>query len=153
MSIVIRAGDDSDTDWIVTQLGDFSKFFGTRYPLFGDEAFIRAGISNFMKNHFVRVAVGCHDGIVERVGFIIGLFTQHPFNPAIKLLGEQFWWVEPKYRNSRAGLLLLNEFVAFGKKNAHWITMALESKSPINEKSLIRRGFKFQEKSYLMEVA
>lgn len=153
MSIVIRRGQPSDVDWMVSQMAEFSKFFNSRMQLFGDPGFIRAGLEGLIKNHIVFTAVGCHDGVIERMGFIIGLATPHPYNPAIRVLSEQFWWVEPKYRKSRAGLMLLNEFVAHGKAHSDWVLMALEKRSPVNEKTLVRRGFRHTETAYLLEVA
>lgn len=89
----------------------------------------------------------------ESTGFIGGVFTQHVFNPEIRVLSESFWWVAPEYRGTRAGLLLLNEFVAFGKANAHWVSVGIEEKSPIHERCLTKRGFKVLEKNYLLEVS
>lgn len=154
MRVLIREGWESDLDWMVIQMVEFAKFFGTRHSLFGDEQFIRLGLTNLIKNHFVRVATGCNDvGFIDRMGFIIGIVTPHPYNPAIKVLSEQFFWVEPKYRGSRAALMLLDVFVAFGKKRANWITMTTEVNGHMNSKALLRRGFAAHEINHLLEVA
>ena len=154
MRVLVRQGWEGDIEWMVAQMIEFSKFFGTRHPLFGDVEFVRMGLKNLIKNHFVRVATGCNsEGIIDKMGFLIGFLTPHPYNPAIKLLSEQFFWVDEKYRGSRAGLMLLDSFVDFGKKNAHWITMAMEKNSKMNDRALLRRGFRQHEVSYLKEVA
>ena len=48
--------------------------------------------------------------------------------------------------------MLLNEWIRVGKLKADWITMAIESNSPINERILLKWGFKNSETSYLLEV-
>lgn len=87
------------------------------------------------------------------IGFVGGYSIPHPFNPDIKLLSEMFWWVSEEHRGSRAGLMLLNAFTSYGKEHADWVTMAIEHNSPINERALTKRGYKLQERSYLLEVS
>lgn len=152
MTIVIRSANDSDIQWLTDQMIEFSKFQGTKISLFSTPEFVKIGLKNLIDNHFFKIACGCNDGIIERMGFIAGILMPHPYNPRIRIFAEQFWWVEPKFRNSRAGLLLLNEFMGFGEKNADWVTFTIESKSPVSEKTLTRRGFQIQELSYLKEV-
>ena len=152
MKIVIRHANDSDVNWIVDQLKEFSKFQGTKFSLFSTPEFATAGIKNMIETQFARVAHGLIDGTIERIGFISGILMPHPLNPAIRTFVEQFWWVEPKYRNTRAGLMLLNEFMTFGENNADWILFGLENNSPVNDKTLARRGFMVKEVSYLKEV-
>lgn len=76
----------------------------------------------------------------------------HPYNPAIRVLTETFWWVTPNARGSRAGLMLLDAFTAYGERNADWIVFTLEHHSPVNERTLTKRGFHLHERSYLREV-
>lgn len=146
----MREGRPDDIDWLVTQLREFSRFFGTRLPLFGDEAFVRAGLEVQIRDHFVAVAV---DERGTQLGFIAGILTPHMYNPAIKILCETFWWVMPEHRGTSAGARLLMEFVAFGKARADWLGFTLEHHSPVREETLIRHGFHLHERHYLMEVA
>jgi hypothetical protein len=146
----VREGRPDDIDWLVAQLREFSRFFGTRMPLFGDEAFVRAGLEVQMRDHFMRIAVDDQD---QRLGFIGGILTPHMYNPAIKVLCETFWWVAPEHRGSSAGARLLAEFLLFGRAHADWMTFALEVQSPVREETLLRHGFRLQERQYLMEVA
>jgi hypothetical protein len=93
--------------------------------------------------------------IAERdgpVGFVSGMLAAHPYNPALTVLTEMFWWVAPEARGSRAGLLLLDAFLAYGERNADWIIFTLEHHSPVNERTLTKRGFHLHERSYLYEV-
>lgn len=135
-------------DWLVSQLREFSAFFGTKKSLYGTEENARLGITNMINGHIVLVAE--REG--QLLGFIAGVITPHMFNPNIRVLAETFWWVAEEHRGSRAGLMLLNEFMDYGTANCDWITFALEHHSPVDEKCLLRRGFHLQERSYLMEV-
>lgn len=147
--ITIRPATEGDLDWLICQLKSFSSYFGTKKSLFGDEEFARAGMQTMLTSHLVLIAESVIDG---PVGFIAGVVTPHLFNPQIRVLAETFWWVAESRRGSRASLLLLEEFIKWGKANADWVTFALEHRTPVKESSLIRRGFHLQEKSFLLEV-
>jgi hypothetical protein len=152
MKIAIRHANDSDINWIVGQLMELYKFQGTKFSLFSTPEFAIAGIKNLIDNQFVIVAHGLIDGTIERMGFIFGILIPHPLNPTIRTFIEQFWWVEPKHRNTRAGLMLLNEFMEFGEKNADWILFGLQDTTPTSDRMLTRRGFRVKEIGYLKEV-
>jgi hypothetical protein len=147
--IEIRAAVPADIEWLVAELKSFSSVYRTKLPLFDDdEKHGREVLSNMIQNHLFLVAE--HDSI--GVGFIGGLVSPHFFNPKIRTLFELFWWVGEKYRGSRAGSMLLNSFVEWGKKNVDWITCSLEQHSQVKDESLLKRGFKCHERSFLLEV-
>jgi len=148
MTITVRRATEDDLPWLLGELKSFSTFLGSRHPIFGTEEDTREVILNFIRNFVVFIAASDS----ERMGFIGGYIGPHPFNPKITVATEAFWWVNENHRRSRAGVLLLNAFVEFGKANAEWITMALEAFSPVNDRCLLKRGFKLQEKAYLLEV-
>jgi hypothetical protein len=149
MSVEVRTANLDDIDWILGQLKNFADFYGTRKNLFGDDAeYNKNLITNLIERHVFLIAESIQFG---RIGFIAGSLEPHLYNPDITVLNECFWWVDEKHRGSKAGLLLLNSFVHFGKRAADWIWMTLETDSPVQDRSLIRRGFKEQERSFLME--
>jgi len=150
VSISIRHARDTDIDWVVGELRIFADFFNTRHSLFGDETYIKETMTGISHNHLLLIAANEDD---EPLGFIAGVVNQHFFNPKIKVLSELFWWVAQQYRNSRAGLMLLEAFTDWGKQNVDWITFALEHKSPVKDSSLLKRGFRPQERAFLMEVS
>lgn len=151
MSYIIRKAVESDLQEILDHLKDFSEFYDNKYKLYGkDEDYNKKLILGFITNHVFFVAVTSDTNSI--VGFISGLVNKHIYNPSILVLTESFWWVTKDHRNSRAGLLLLNQFVKLGKEIAQWVVMTVESKSPINERTLLKRDFKLIEKSYLLEV-
>jgi len=147
-NVAVRRARLADIDWIVSELREFAAHYNTKKPLFPDEMHAHQVISSMIDGHVVFVA----ERGTELHGFIGGIITPHFMNPTIKTIAEMFWWVAKEHRGSRAGLLLLNEFIAFGEKNADWITVSLENRSPVHEKCLLKRGFIGQERSYLREV-
>ena len=148
MGIEVRWAKDSDLPWVVEELRNFSEFHDSKYDLFLNEENTEAVMKITMKDHVLMVAE--KDNTL--MGFISGYFVPHPFNPELQTLCEQFWWVPEIHRKTRAGLLLLNNFIKFGKEAAQWVIMTIEEKSPVNENSLIKKGFRLHERSYLMEV-
>lgn len=148
MSVKIRQANDTDIEWLSHQLKAFSDFNASKIPLYKKE-YASEFINTMLKRDLCLVAYKDED---TRMGFISGMITNHIYNPEIKMLVEMFWWVDPSYRASRAGLMLLNYFTDIGKDYADWIVFTLEHHSPVNEKSLTKRGFKLRERSYLLEV-
>jgi hypothetical protein len=150
MGIKVRRAVDGDLEWLLTQLRAFSRFFDSKFDLFGEEDHARKVVTNMVENHVVFVA---EDSVKGLLGFIAGYKATHPFNPKIRVLSENFWWVSEEHRGSRAALVLLNAFVEWGKANVDMICMALEAISPVNPDCLAKRGFKLQERAFTMEVA
>lgn len=87
----------------------------------------------------------------EPVGAIGGLVLPHVFNPKIICLTEIFWYVLPEYRNTRAGVLLLNEFTSRGNLIADETTLCLLHTSQVNIKSLNKRGYFLGEYAFRKE--
>jgi len=149
MSIVIRPANDTDADWILGQLRQFSHMYGTKLSLFGDnENYNRSLLQNIIDNHIILVA----EAGSQLIGLVCGLLTPHHFNPKIKVLAEQFWWVSVEHREGRAGYLLLKEFIRIGREIVDWITFSLLDKSPVKRETLEKLGFIFREQSFIMEV-
>lgn len=148
MKVYVRKGEMKDVPWMLKQLEAFSAFYGTRIPLFDYDSASRI-LPSFIEKGFVAVAERSEK---DHIGLIVGAITPHLFNPKIKILAELLWWVDPAYRNTRAGYLLLKQFVSWGRKNVDWVTFSLEENSPVNEKTIIKQGFRKMEHSYLIEV-
>lgn len=149
MSVAIRRAELSDIDWLLGQLSNFAKFYGTKKSLFGSTDYSKAFLTVMINEHVFFIADTEQFG---PIGFIAGTLEPHTYNPEIITLIESFWWVDEKHRGSKAGLMLLNAFTEWGKKNVDWIWMTLETDSPVRDSSLIHRGFKEQERSFLLEV-
>lgn len=148
MPIQVRPATTQDLDWLIGQLKDFAAFYASKRSLFGEESYVRAVITSMIERHLVLVA----ERGTELLGFIGGIVTPHFMNPDIQVLTETFWWVSPEHRRTRAGLMLLEAFVGYGKANAQWTQMTLEHESPVADRCLTKRGFQLKEHSYLLEV-
>lgn len=146
-TVTIRPALPSDIDWLITQVKAFATFNQTKYFLFGDEEEARSGLLGMMREHFMRIAE--RDGVP--LGFIAAYWVLHPYNGRIPLLAETFWWVDEQHRFSSAGARLLDAFDDFAKENVKWATFSLLANSPVNEKVLLKRGFKKHEVAYLKE--
>lgn len=149
MVYVLRRAEASDIAWLMIQLREFSQFIETEYQLYGDDEYTKNGLQLLIEKHYLNIAT-THEG--KPVGFMAGYFNPHLFNPSITVLCELFWWVIPEYRQTRAGAMLMNAFIDFGKKNAQWISFSLNRFTEVNERSLVKRGFHLHEKTYLLEV-
>lgn len=145
----IRRAVTADIPWILSQLKEFSKFYGTKRELYSDDEWGTFFIGHLIDQHLFLVAESDQLGLL---GLIAGTIEPHPYNPEMICLNECFWWVDEKHRGSKAGLLLLNDFIRRGKESCDWIWMTLEHHSPVKDLTLIRRGFKEQERSFLLEV-
>lgn len=147
MSVIIREATMHDLDWVLAESELFDKFFDAKFSLVPsrDEAeqFFRGMISNHL------FLISENNGVAS--GFICGLVTPSIFKKDITTLTELLWWVAQEYRHTRAGLLLLEEFISWGKDNVKMINFSLEEKSPIRDETLTRRGFKLKERAFTME--
>jgi len=153
-TIIIKPAEVWNLDWITRQLEAFTRWLGV--DKLHETDHWKLGLKAMIENHVFLIAWKRGNPAfideLEPVGLIAGTLAPHPFNPLLKLLCESFWWVAPEHRGSRAGLLLLKEFVRIGREKADWVTIAIETQSPIKESILLKRGFVLHEKSYLLEV-
>jgi len=148
--ITLRRAVALDVPWLLTQCRAFAEFFGSRHSLMPDDITATEKLTQLMDED-----VGCfyvaENG--QRLGFIAGVLSPHYFNPDLLQLTELLWWVSPEHRGSSAGARLLDAFDAYGQVHAKWIVFSLEHQSPVNPKSLERRGYLLHERSYLKECA
>lgn len=149
MGITIRNAYPEDVDWLLPQLRAFSKMCGLERPIVGSDEQSRKILTEMISEGPFFVA----EREAVRLGFIAGTLHAHRFNPELRVLSEMFFWVDPRFRYSRAALLLLEEFKRYGEAAADMISFSLLSNSPVKSASLIRRGFKPIENSFMMEVA
>lgn len=146
----VRRGLESDIDWLLGELNEFAEFLDTSKKLYADdEVYARNLLTGFIQKHFVLVAEK-PDG--TRVGFIAGYVMPHMFNPALQVLAEIWWWVNPAHRKTRAGLMLLEAYTRWGKENCDLVTMCIETITPVNERCLTKRGYRLHERSYILET-
>lgn len=145
----LRKADLGDLGWLVKQLRAFDAFQGTKKSLFPESAEEAVSLlEGLIQAHPFIVA----EDFAGPVGFIAGVLQPHPYNSQVKMLSELFWWVDPRYRGSTAGARLLEAFIEYGKRNADLVVMTLEEKSPVDPRSLERKGFRLYERNFMLEV-
>ena len=93
MAISVRKGNDSDIVWILPELEEFSKDFGTEKQLFINNDQTVKTLLMLMDDHLFLVAEDVAED-KEPMGFMSGLFHGHLYNPEIKVLTENLWWVK-----------------------------------------------------------
>ena len=147
LGYLVRRATELDLDFLVEELHEFTKFYDSRI-FEGCVLTVYATdlLRNIIANHVILVCE--KDGV--KLGLIAGMIHGHLFNPKFKILSELFWWVKVEHRQSRAGLMLLNAYTEIGKE-FDWCIMSVEDKSPINPDSLIKRGYKAKESSFILE--
>ena len=144
----IRRAIPSDIPDLLPMMRDFSKFYGSKKPLYRDDETAIELLRGMIESHIV-MAAEKNRGLVGVIGGIIG---PNYFNPDIINLTETFWWVDPAHRRSSAGLGLLEAFISYGRANADWISFTLECESPVRNETLTRRGFVLKEKNFILEI-
>ena len=149
MATIVRTANSDDVEWVLPELEEFSKFFDSKIPLYNED-YARVIVWDMITGDSHLFLVAERDG--RPLGFICGFVSGHPFNPDIRTLVELLWWVKLEERGGSAGARLLNAFVDWGKSNVDWITMTLEDKSPVNDLTLTKRGFRLKERSFVLEV-
>ncbi len=147
--VEIRRAREEDIPWVETELVEFSQSIGTKHSLFPPSAeALRGSLQFFMRDHLFLVA----ERGTQRLGFIVGFVTPHPFNHKLQVLTEVLWWVPPRHRGCRAGVMLLDAFVDWGKDNAEWVYFAIHRTTPMSDRALVRRGFREEQRQYLLEA-
>lgn len=149
MQITVRRANEGDLDWVLPQARAFAQFYDSKHSLYMSDEYTRGYFSQLVEKHLFLIADSDLHG---PIGFIAGWVSPQPYNPSLTALTEQFWWVAEEHRGSRAGLMLLNEFTAWGKAHCQQVWMTLEDKSPIADRSLSKRGYRLKERNYLLEV-
>lgn len=150
--INVRPATLNDIPWMLGELVRFDEFFGASRSLFPDLDYAKFVLTTLIETQKVFVAVEEDGDEVQFQGFIAGVLAPHYFNPKIMVLTELLWWVPPELRGGRAGAALFSMFMEVGHREADWIVMTLEEKSPVRAESLVSRGFQPYEQNFLFEV-
>ena len=158
MVLVVRPAKISDIDWLLVQLKQFAEFDKAKISMWGGPHEQKISVlTNLITNHVLLICEKETEpdelgqvGWIP-VGMICGTLHRHIFNSNIRCLTEYFWWVDPDYRKSRAGILLFKTFDEYGKELADWVTFSLLENSPDFSGYLEKNGFRLAERAYLKE--
>lgn len=127
---------------VVNFLFDCGEEIEKLYPTYDWTSF---KIFRFVRDHLLWVAY--RDD--KPVGFLMAVQAGHIFDPSIRTLRQILLYSRP---NTRASLLLLKEFIDFGKSNANHVITAIGQNTNIKPKSLEKLGFKKLEEIYRLET-
>lgn len=146
----VRRANEGDLPWLLTELTQFAEFADTKYSMLPPKESTRKEILKaLMKEHVFLIAEKDGGG---RTGFVAGLVVPHLLNPDILVFYETFWWVALEYRGSSAGLRLLDAVVVWAKEHIDWVFWSLQHNTPITDRVLTKRGFREQERQFLLEI-
>lgn len=79
------------------------------------------------------------------VGALGALLVPNTFNPEIITIAEVIWYVLPEYRQTRAGAMLLKEYVKISESLADECTLSTLPSSDVGNNSLGKKGFTLEE--------
>lgn len=143
--IRVRPATTDDMPWLVEQSKEFAQFFGGKRLMAPSEEKLRA----LVENQIVLIA----ENGTGPMGLIAGVLAPNFWDDTMTQLTEIAWWVASEFRGTRAGLMLLERFDEIGSEKAHQTWMALENDSPVNPRTLTKRGYRLKETSWLRETA
>lgn len=143
----VRRAVSDDVPWLCDALRAFAAHYPAPIPLYTDHAQAEALVRSLMAGHYIAVA---HHAIRGPVGLVAGLCQPHPFNPALRIATELFWWVNPDARGTSAGGRLFSAFEAWAvEQGADAIAMSLEASTPLADDAMTRRGYVPVERQFL----
>ncbi len=88
----------------------------------------------------------------ELIGFIAGTVAPYAYNPLLKALYSNFFWVDVIHRRSSpAGAHLLNVFTAWGYTNCDFVFVGLPPHTDVSDRSMIKRGYRMGERVFVLE--
>lgn len=147
MTYKVKLATLQDVDWIVKDAGYRMLHEEVKKPELYNVETIRGLVIKGISEHTVLIAYR-ND---KRIGVLGAVLVPHYLNHNQFTLAEIMWWVEPEYRNGRAGLLLLKAFSEMAKRRASKAILSLLGTSPVSDETLARYGFKLTERNYMLE--
>lgn len=85
----------------------------------------------------------------EPVGFMMATYGRNFFDPSVTTLNQRLLYSVP---NTRAALLLLKEYIDFGKHNVDHTHSTIGLLTNVKPSSLEKLGFRIVESLYRLEV-
>lgn len=130
--------DEALIEYIKSAGSKLNLMYGTNYKVLENFDLYRFADTNYLW-------VCKRDG--QYVGFLAASRMVSFFDRDVVQLVQQLLYAEP---GTRASLLLLREFVDFGKRHADHVISVIGNKTNIKKRSLERLGFKELETVFLL---
>ena len=146
----LRPATHEDIDSIAPMLDGVQELLGTTYALVPKDGEKRRECLKSLIDRYVFIVA---EKSGEITGFVCMLLTKHVLNPDILAAYEGLYWVEPKHRGTKVGVVLMDVAVKVCKeRGCQWIWWASPKDGIAPANALARRGFKEQERQWLLEV-
>jgi hypothetical protein len=129
------------------QLFDYFKKSGEKV------AAVYRNVFNWKHFHLLQYATYHRFIVCRKNGIPVGVHLSRRYDsildPEIKILYQDLLFAEP---GTRASIILLKDFLTFGKANADHVITCIGAKTNIKRQSLEKLGFKKMEELYRIEV-
>ena len=142
--IEVRPATRDDSPWMIHRLREYTEEIGDPYFAFAGIKYAMSFVGGLIDNHLVFVSEV--DGV--RTGFISGMTTPHPFNPATMVTTSLFWYVLPDRRGSKSAKFLLDSLSLTGSARKTHTIVGIREGANVGERSMARLGFKLHERVY-----
>jgi hypothetical protein len=146
--LYVRKAKVADIPWLMAELEKFAAYYGVP-QLFPSKREAFTALSDQVDTWVFYIAA--ING--KPVALCAGEIIPHPYNSALFVLVEKYWWTAEAHRGSRAGLLVFEAFLAHADQHHLAVSMSLLPHSKVNERTLTKRGFRLVELTYLKETA
>jgi hypothetical protein len=146
----IRRATDEDIPWLLEQLQAFADFYGTKRPLMPSDPDVAAAV--------IRSLIASTEFFIADLPESARSASSPASSRRTCSIPSSASWRSSSGGSCRASRLdgtardSSSTSPQFGRQHAHWVTMTLESASPIDDRVLQKRGFQLHERSYLLEV-
>jgi len=148
-SVTVRVACEGDISWLLSQIAKLDASVPHKYSLMPESLPVRMRIlRNLVANHPFFVA----EKSEERLGFVTGIVSPHVLNPELLVCYEALWYVSPRYRKTRAAVMLLDRFTEWCRENVDWVFFSLHWTTEVSGRHLEKRGYRLSESQFLMEV-
>lgn len=145
--MTIRKATISDIPKLLEYAKKFIEFYGDSLLSYNEEHLTKLG--EFLINqHVLVVSLNTTEEVTGMLGAIV---TPNVIDPSVITLAEMFWWVDEKYRNTRAGWELLSYLINEGReRNLPVVLSVLPQTGDITE-LLRKKGFTKKEESWIWQ--
>lgn len=144
----LRDATHQDIAWASVELTRFSESLGHKHSYLPSPDDLTRILAKLADAHVFLIAE-TDEG--APMGLIAGEYSDHPYNPSIKILQEKFWWVSPSSRRSGAGNELLTAFMGVAEETSNTVLLSTTPKSPVGDEYMAGFGLRPAEKIYIRE--
>lgn len=148
--VYVRRANTNDIPWLLREVYAFEAHAGYKRHLIQSDDVVQEILGNLIREHVVLIATLPPAG--DPIGFMLGVVGQHPLAPHLLIQSDFMWWVPQIYKSTGAARALLDAFIEVGKMRADWVTVSLAPKTQVRDAHFLKRGFREDSRTFLLEV-